>query len=350
MIVTLLRKTWWQLILIGIAVYVGIRYTGNWKKKPSSPVTPTSARKADEIKLTILKKSRRLMKTYCEPSSDSCLIVEDRPTLSNDKLTVRRALLYKDYDQMSVSSVDLETPEVLTWKNFNSRNWPINKKSINSPAFELIAELGFVMEALEVEPQEWQDVLMIGLGGGALSNYFSSVDSIKVNLTAVELNPLMKTIAKEWFGLQETPNYKVFIEDGVKFLEGAVQRGEKYKMIILDACDDVKQSLICPGKEFMKPSVIQDIIKVLDSDGALIVNILCSRDNLANEDKVLLMYKDHFTSCFHVRYSEAQRLVACSHRKNWSILDQMKRFEENIKAVESRLNFDMGRIIWKFNP
>ncbi|PIO67937.1 hypothetical protein TELCIR_10297 [Teladorsagia circumcincta] len=85
--------------------------------------------------------------------------------------------------------------------------------------------IGFMMEALQLDPEEPQNVLMIGLGGGTLANFFSAADFIKVNLTSVELNPVMVTIAKEWFGLRESQSNTVFIEDGVNFLLGAAQRG-----------------------------------------------------------------------------------------------------------------------------
>ncbi|KAK6033462.1 hypothetical protein OSTOST_00314 [Ostertagia ostertagi] len=120
--------------------------------------------------------------------------------------------------------------------------------------------------ALKFDPIDWQNVLLIGLGGGTQNNFLSAVDFIKVNLTTVELSPLMVTIATDWFGLLETRTNNVFVEDGVNFLLGAVQRDEKYRSIILDACTDINQSIICPAKDFMKPSVIQNIARVLDDD------------------------------------------------------------------------------------
>ncbi|KAK6053663.1 hypothetical protein COOONC_08831 [Cooperia oncophora] len=209
--------------------------------------------------------------------------------------------------------------------------------------------MGFVMEGLQFDPQHWQNVLVIGLGGGTVCNFFGAAKSLRVNLTTVELDPLMVTIANEWFGLHETPVNTVIVEDGVKFLHEAAERGEKYKSLILDACNHGKQSIICPAEEFMKPRVIQDMAKVLDKHGVVTVNILCSRDSIANEEHLLSKYREHFTSCFLLRYNNLQRLLVCTQREGWSFTLQKERFMQKFREIDHRFKFGLSDLISKQN-
>ncbi|KAK6039915.1 hypothetical protein COOONC_22580 [Cooperia oncophora] len=43
---------------------------------------------------------------------------------------------------------------------------------------KLMIAAGFVMEGLQFDPQDYQNVLMIGLGGGAICNFFLMLSSI----------------------------------------------------------------------------------------------------------------------------------------------------------------------------
>ncbi|KAK5983713.1 hypothetical protein GCK32_007232, partial [Trichostrongylus colubriformis] len=328
--------------------YVGMRYTSNLRTKTPSAASNMEGRKTKDIKSFILKESRRVVASYCEESSHSCYTIEDRPALENNSLVVQRVMLYKDSPTYSLSTVELETPQELTWKNFNSRQWSVNRLVVRLVYTKLMIAMGFVMEALQFDPQDWQNVLLIGLGGGAQNNFLSVVDFIMVNLTSIELSPTMVSMAKDWFGLVETQTNTVLVEDGVEFVHAAAQQ-ERYKAILLDASGDASEAMVCPAKVFMQPSVIQDIASVLDDDGVLTVNILSGRDFIANEDEVLATYKPHFATCFLLRYSAAQRMLVCTHRKDWSFDKQRTRFMENFRMVDDRFDFALTDIISREN-
>ncbi|KAK6045681.1 hypothetical protein COOONC_08832 [Cooperia oncophora] len=85
MILSLLWKFSWQLIVLGVATYIGIFYTNSSKKNTASKVALSEARETQEIINFILKKKRRLMETYCEDSSDLCFAIEDRPLMKDNK-------------------------------------------------------------------------------------------------------------------------------------------------------------------------------------------------------------------------------------------------------------------------
>ncbi|KAK6033463.1 hypothetical protein OSTOST_00315 [Ostertagia ostertagi] len=136
---------------------------------------------------------------------------------------------------------------------------------------------------------------------------------------------------------------------------GVLISGEKYKTVILDACHDVKQSsavkpsILCPANSFMKSGVIRSIAQVLGEHGVLAVNILCSRDNLANEEHVLSVFREHFATCFLLRYSAAQRLLACTQREGWSFGAQRTRFIQNLQDFDNQFNFRLSAIIPREN-
>ncbi|VDO30339.1 unnamed protein product [Haemonchus placei] len=126
--------------------------------------------------------------------------------------------------------------------------------------------------------------------------------------------------------------------------------GEKFKLIILDACGDVQtQTRICPANDFMKSGVIKDIARVLEDNGVLTVNIISSRDFAANEEDVLAAYEEHFKTCFLLRYSEVQRLLVCTQREGWNFDKQKKRFMKNFRNVDDRFDFGLADIIYREN-
>jgi len=74
-------------------------------------------------------------------------------------------------------------------------------------------------------------VLMVGLGGGsaqrAYQHYYTNV-----TVDTAELDPVVVTVAKNYFGVTETPKHKIHINDGRVFLRRTTNT---YDAIIMDA-------------------------------------------------------------------------------------------------------------------
>jgi spermidine synthase len=74
-------------------------------------------------------------------------------------------------------------------------------------------------------------VLMMGLGGGsaqrAYQHYYTNV-----SVDTVELDPVVVAVAKEYFGVVETPQHKIYNDDGRVFLR---RTANKYDLILMDA-------------------------------------------------------------------------------------------------------------------
>ncbi|KAL6724530.1 hypothetical protein Aduo_019415 [Ancylostoma duodenale] len=346
-----LQKSWWHLFLIGIAVYIALQYRSSSNRSATIPATEKSeSRKTKDIKSAILKQKERVVGKFCDSSSpESCFDIVDRPFLEDDSLVVKRHLKLKNTPQVSITTVELETPQELTWKNFNTRQWPVNKLVLSSLYTRMMIAMGFITEALEFDPHQWQNVLIIGLGGGSMNNFLSAVDFIMVNLTTVELDHSMVELATDWFGLAESDTNQVVIEDGVVFVREAAKRGEKYKSILIDACYNDNQPIVCPVPELTKSDVIKNMAEILEDGGVLSVNVLCMRDSIGTEDVLLKTFEEHFPTCFLQRYSAIQRLLVCANKEKWSFMEQKDRFMENVRKVDDRFDFKISAVFSNYS-
>lgn len=111
-----------------------------------------------------------------------------------------------------------------------------------------------------------QHALMIGLGGGTISNVLLELyPALTIDL--VEVDPAVLKVATEYFGFVETARSKVHIIDGRVFTRRAVQRGEKYDLIILDAYtgEYIPEHL-------MTLEFLQDIKQLLTPAGIVVAN------------------------------------------------------------------------------
>jgi len=112
-------------------------------------------------------------------------------------------------------------------------------------------------------------VLMIGLGGGstqrAYQHYYTNA-----MLETVELDPVVVTVAKRYFGVTETPQHKIHCNDGRVFLRRATNL---YDAIIMDAYTTTRYGSSIPPhlttKEFFAISSER-----LTTNGVLAYNVI----------------------------------------------------------------------------
>lgn len=75
------------------------------------------------------------------------------------------------------------------------------------------------------------NVLMIGLGGGSTQRSFLHYHP-GVKVDTVELDPVVVTVAREYFHLSDTPRHRIIVEDGRQYLR---RSKKEYDVILLDA-------------------------------------------------------------------------------------------------------------------
>jgi len=113
---------------------------------------------------------------------------------------------------------------------------------------------------------EPRHAMMIGLGGGTISNVLTELYP-KLTIDLVEIDEAVVRVARDYFDFRESANTNVFIQDGRVFTRRAKIQGKKYDLIILDAYtgDYIPEHL-------MTQEFLQDVHDLLTPDGIVVAN------------------------------------------------------------------------------
>ncbi|RCN41978.1 Spermine/spermidine synthase [Ancylostoma caninum] len=273
----------------------------------------------------------------CSPQTNECFKIQDAVFVKDGRIVVDRHMMIGD-TLYSFSAAALIVPQELTEDNWDMQKWKINKSILISGYGKVMVGFVFAMEGLKYVSSNPQNVLMIGLGGGVMTNFLSTLHDAKLNITTVELDPTVRDVAVKWFELVENDEHTVIIGDGAKFITDEAKKGSKYNAIFLDACYTV-----CPAKVFLDPNVIADTARIVADDGVLAINVLTEMDKRSEQsDHILNVYKAGFESCF-LFYIRAQQVLLCSHRANWTLEEQTDHFMEKLKEVDENFEFNFTR-------
>ncbi|VDP14169.1 unnamed protein product [Heligmosomoides polygyrus] len=164
----------------------------------------------------------------------------------------------------------------------------------------------FTSGAIQMKRDVVANVLIIGMGAGALNSYLYTTYP-KMNITVVELEPEMVRIALRWFNLTMDARQRVLTMDGVEFLKSAVAQGTlprfKYNAIHIDACVmNFTVEINCPVEQFLSYETIANVAKVLDERGVVNLNVISI---LLGPEKAAEKVMGAFTKHFHICYSTA---------------------------------------------
>ncbi|EYC03240.1 hypothetical protein Y032_0095g2835 [Ancylostoma ceylanicum] len=343
----LLRKLWLPTLVVVIVGYVGHTYKHYFIGTPAYKLSEEDVKL---LKKALLEQAVIKHDEICSETTNSCYTMTDYVFLEGEEFTVMRMMVLNNAKPFSYSQTEVMLPKDMTIDKVNTRKWPVNKRKLASVYTKMMAGMGFVMEALSFEPKSMQQMLMIGLGGGVINNFLSTLGpETMINLTTVELDPEVFSLALDWFHLVETPTNRVVVGDGIEFIREASAKDDKYKVILIDACYDDFRPVFCPVEGFINPETIKDIANILDDDGILSVNVLTSSKEKGDGAKnILALYEKHFTSCFYTyithpnkKVAAQQQLLFCTHRKNWSYREQESRFLRNLQRVDQTFDFEL---------
>ncbi|XP_077986921.1 eEF1A lysine and N-terminal methyltransferase-like [Glandiceps talaboti] len=125
-------------------------------------------------------------------------------------------------------------------------------------------------------------VLLVGLGGGGLPMFMYTHFS-KMYIDSIELDPAIADVARNWFGLIEDERMKVFVEDGLTFIDSKAATGSEcpYDIIMVDA--DSKDSTVgmsCPPPPFVEKEFLKKVSSILQDDGLFVLNLVCRDTDL----------------------------------------------------------------------
>lgn len=91
---------------------------------------------------------------------------------------------------------------------------------------------------------------------------------MKVEIDAVEIDPKIVNVAKEWFGLKEDEKTRIYIDDGLKFINEASKNGKKWDVVIIDVnSNDPTSELWGPTPEFLENELLKDCRTITEDSG-----------------------------------------------------------------------------------
>jgi spermidine synthase len=191
--------------------------------------------------------------------------------------------------------------------------------------------------AFLVQPKP-KDVLIIGLGGGALPSFLRR-HFPDTRVTVVELDPQVIDVARRFFGFKEDDKVRAVAGDGRKFIETTDQ---KYDLIMLDAYgpDSIPRALAT--REFL-----QAVKRRLAEGGIVAANVPGPTTNDLY-DRMLKTYEAVFPiESLHVikapEWSVQQTVVAMPpgvRVEKQTLLDRAAELEKR-----AQLNFDLAKIV-----
>ncbi|TMP04420.1 spermidine synthase [Pseudoalteromonas sp. S3178] len=173
--------------------------------------------------------------------------------------------------------------------------------------------------------QNPKNVLVIGLGGGTLSNVIHELyPAAKIH--NVEIDPAVLKVARDYFNFIETDKVTSSVQDGRIFIKRAAIKKQKYDWIILDAFngDYIPEHLLT--KEFF-----EEVQSVLAEGGVIAANTFSSSK----------LY-EHESATYHSVFGDFIN-VSRANRSNRIILAGIKtmptqaQLNERISALEPRL-------------
>jgi len=147
-----------------------------------------------------------------------------------------------------------------------------------------------------------KDVLIVGLGGGAMPMFLRK-HYPGATIDIVELDPMVVEVAKEFFEFKEDAKMKVTTLDGRRYLRGLVDKKGRYKkhydFIFLDAYDAASVPFHLTTTEFLK--VVRGALK---PDGYVVSNIW-SRANNAYYDAMVATYWKNFPALYILKAEQS---------------------------------------------
>ncbi|VDO05103.1 unnamed protein product [Haemonchus placei] len=86
----------------------------------------------------------------------------------------------------------------------------------------------FLLQSLPLEEMGMgKQVLEIGLGGGGFDMGLHKMKP-HVNITAVEIEPVVVKLAYKWFGVVNSETHHTVVQDGKEFIEQAYNQGAEF--------------------------------------------------------------------------------------------------------------------------
>ncbi|KAL0863717.1 hypothetical protein Bca101_042835 [Brassica carinata] len=167
--------------------------------------------------------------------------------------------------------------------------------------------------------------VIIGLGAGLLPMFLHGCLPF-FEIEAVELDPVMLSVGKDYFGFTQNDRLKVHIADGIKYIRDitnsessseetldAVSKTESTStnnaeggpcpdILIIDVDSADSSGLTCPASEFIEESFLLSVKRALPQHGLFVVNLVSRSQSV--KDMVVSRMKKVFDHLFSLQLEE----------------------------------------------
>ena len=175
----------------------------------------------------------------------------------------------------------------------------------------ILVNTKLMISALLLQPTP-KRILMIGLGGCAVSNFLSFLYP-QVVIDVVEIDQKVIDISKNFFFLNETSNYKVHHDDGRQFIR-KMSNEKTYDLIYLDAFKSGSIPFHLKTIQFY-----EDVNRVLSPGGVVGSNLYGKSNLLKPNDWKTFSAKFNRIYCFEDYDCKATVLFATNRAETWNI-------------------------------
>ncbi len=183
-------------------------------------------------------------------------------------------------------------------------------------------------------------VLVVGLGGGTLPMFLRHYYP-DATIDAVEINPDVVKVAREFFGFRDDARMRAHVADGRAFIE---QTKQPYDIIFLDAfgADSVPPSLTT--EEFLRA-----VRRAVRPDGVVVGNIWNRASNPLH-DAMVRTYQEVFSELYILDVQHAgNRIVLALPRRQPLTREQFAALAAKVSRAQG-FRFDLGeRVTYGFN-
>ena len=174
----------------------------------------------------------------------------------------------------------------------------------------ILVNTKLMISALLLQPAP-KRILMIGLGGCAVSNFLSYLYP-QVVIDVVEIDQKVIDISKKYFFLNETSNYKVHHDDGRRFIR-KMSDEKTYDLIYLDAFKSGSIPFHLKTIQFY-----EDVNRILSPGGVVGSNLYGKSNLLKPNDWKTFSAKFNRIYCFEDYDRKATVLFATNRAETWN--------------------------------
>ncbi len=197
--------------------------------------------------------------------------------------------------------------------------------------YELVTHYSRLMFASYFFMPEQKQVLIVGLGGGAMVHFYEHYDA-EVQVDAVEIDEKVVQLADKYFDVRTRKNTRIITEDAFKYFKANATR---YDVIYMDAFLKPSEKTDATGQPLRLKTIefYKGLREHLTPDGVVVINLNIHQGT--NDD--LAMIRSVYPQTYTFRASTPNMIVVCTWDKTRAtaaaLHEKAKELDRRFKAT-----------------